>query len=107
MTDNHLETTDLFKSAFLLSMGGVLTHIRIDYNGRRTATFLITGENLDRHNSDYVTGRALVNPVKLKNSLNHLRDQLFTRLNQKESQRYDRKRENRNHQNPNGYHRPD
>lgn len=93
-----LETTDLFKSAFLLSVGGVLSHIRIDYNGRRTATFLITGENLDRHHSDYVTGRALVNPITLKNALNHLRDQLFTRLNHKESLRYDRKRENRAHQ---------
>ncbi|MCP4352829.1 MAG: hypothetical protein GY795_45845, partial [Desulfobacterales bacterium] len=67
----HLETTDLFKGAFLLCMGGNLANIRVEYNGRKTATFLITGNNLEQYNTDYVTGRAMVNPTQLKNSLNH------------------------------------
>ncbi|MCP4345040.1 MAG: hypothetical protein GY795_05880 [Desulfobacterales bacterium] len=76
----HLETTDLFKGAFLLCMGGNLANIRVEYNGRKTATFLITGNNLEQYNTDYVTGRAMVNPTQLKNSLNHLRDILFNKL---------------------------
>ena len=76
----HLETTDLFKGAFLLCMGGNLTNIRVEFNGRKTATFQITGNDLDQYNTDYVTGRALVNPTQLKNSLNHLRDILFNKL---------------------------
>ncbi len=96
---NSLETTDLFKGAFLLCKGGTLSNVRVEYNGRKTATFRITGNNLDRYNTDYVTGRALVNPTQLKNSLNHLRDVLFNKLREKESRDYDRTRENKHHQN--------
>ena len=86
---HHLETTDLFKGAFLLCMGGSLTRLRVEYNGRQTATFLITGDDLDRHNTDYMTGKALVNPMQLKNSLNHLRDQLFNKLRESRNQQAD------------------
>jgi hypothetical protein len=110
MNKHHLETTDLFKGAFFLCMGGSLTCLRVEYNGRQTATFLITGDDLDRHNADYMTGRALVNPMQLKNSLNHLRDQLFNKLREKENRDHDdikenRAKTNRRHQNPNRHHR--
>jgi hypothetical protein len=68
-----LETTDIFRSAFLLASGGDLTEIRVRNNGRRIATFLITGKDLDKLDRDYRSGRALVNPVQLRESLNHLR----------------------------------
>jgi hypothetical protein len=55
MKQKSLETTDLFKGAFLLCMGGCLTNIRVEFNGRKTATFLITGKNLDQYNTDYIT----------------------------------------------------
>lgn len=95
---NSLETTDLFKGAFLLCMGGSLTNVEVEFNGRQTATFLFTGADLDRYNTDYITGRALVNPTQLKNSLNHLRDILFNKLREKEN-RDDRTTDNRHHQN--------
>ncbi len=107
-----LETTDLFKSAFLLCMGGSLANISVEFNGRKTATFLITGNNLDQYNTDYVSGRAMVNPTQLKNSLNHLRDVLFNTLREKENRdygnhakgnyakgKYDRTRDNRYNKN--------
>ena len=75
-----LETTDIFRGAFLLASGGDLAEIRVASNGRRIATFLITGEDLDRLDRDYRCGRALVNPVQLRESLNHLRDVLFREL---------------------------
>ncbi len=79
-----IETTDIFKGAFLLCSGGDLTAIRIDDNGKRIATFLITGRDLDRLDSDYRCGRALVNPVQLRESLNHLRDIMFEKLRESE-----------------------
>ena len=75
-----LEVTDLFKGAFLLCMGARLDRVRVRNNGRAMATFLITGPDLDRLDSDYRSGRARVNPVQLRESLNHLRDVMFDNL---------------------------
>jgi len=71
----HFETTDIFKGAFFLSSGGNLSGI--SFNDRQIATFTLTGKNLQQLDSDYHTERALVNPVTLRESLNHLRDILF------------------------------
>jgi hypothetical protein len=76
----RLETTDLFRGAYLLASGGILSEVRVRTGGRRIATFLITGHDLDRLDSDYRCGRALVNPVQLRESLNHLRDVMFSKL---------------------------
>jgi hypothetical protein len=41
----------------------------------------------------------MVNPLQLRESLNHLRDILFEKLQENEGRlRYDRKRKNRSHQ---------
>ncbi len=90
-----LEVTDLFKSAFLLCMGGNLSEVRVRNNGRRIATFLITGPDLERFDSDYRTGRALVNPLELRESLNHLRDIMFDKLREGRTRHGDRKRGDR------------
>jgi len=97
-----LEVTDLFRSAFFLCMGGHLEQVRVRNHAerdrrRRIATFLITGADLDRLDNDYRSGRALVNPVQLRESLNHLRDVMFDKLRKNEGRtRYgDRKRGDR------------
>jgi hypothetical protein len=82
-----LEVTDLFRGAYLLASGGDLVEIRVKNNGKRIATFLITGHDLDRLDSDYRCGRALVNPVQLRESLNHLRDVMFGKLREGESEK--------------------
>ena len=84
MKPNSLETTDIFRGAFFLCNGGDLSDVRVRNNGRRIATFLITGKDLDRLDSDYRCGRALVNPVQLRESLNHLRDVMFRKLRENE-----------------------
>ena len=84
MEPTSLETTDIFRSAFFLSKGGDLTDIRIRKNGKRIATFLITGKDIEKLDRDYRSGRALVNPVQLRESLNHLRDVLFDKLREKD-----------------------
>ena len=47
MKTNSLETTDIFRGAFFLCNGGDLSDVRIRNNGRRIATFLITGNGKD------------------------------------------------------------
>jgi hypothetical protein len=90
-----VEVTDLFKGAFLLCMGARLDKVQVRNNGRRIATFLITGPDLEKLDSDYRTGQALVNPVQLRESLNHLRDVMFNKLREGRMRYDDRKRGDR------------
>ena len=100
MIKNSLEITDIFRGAYFLSCGGDLAEVRVRNNGKRIATFLITGKNLDKLDRDYRSGKALVNPLQLRESLNHLRDVMFEKLREYEGRtRYgDRKRADRDHQ---------
>jgi len=91
----HYEITDIFIGAFFLSQGGSLQGIRIKDAVRGIAAFEISGPDLDRLDQEYRSGQALVNPVRLRESLNLLRDMLF---DLRERRRDDRKRTNRRHQ---------
>ena len=93
-----LETTDIFRGAFYLCVGGRLEDIRFNRDGKQIASFMFTGPDLVEHDRAYRDGHALVNPVQFRESLNHLRDILFNQLRQRET-RYDRTRENRPYQN--------
>ena len=103
MTAQSVETTDIFRSAFFLCNGGNLCGINVKDNGRRVATFVIQGDDLEGLDKQYRNGKALVNPVQFRESLTHLRDLLYDRLrngNNNNNGRitYDRKRANRGHQ---------
>ncbi|MBC2717919.1 MAG: hypothetical protein HF978_21675 [Desulfobacteraceae bacterium] len=102
MAASSLETTDIFRGAFFMCMGGDLADIRFRTNGKQIATFSFTGEDLQKHDLAYRNGRALVNPLQFREALNHLRDILFERLRKQQSQRnemrYDRKRKDKRHQ---------
>lgn len=94
-----LETTDIFRGAFFLCNGGTLAEVRFGGDSRRIVTFLIEGDRIDQLDCDYRNGRALVNPLQFRVTLNHLRDILFAKIREnKERQRYDRKRDNRGYQ---------
>ena len=93
MSRSSLETTDIFIGAFFLSQGGSLAGIRIKDTVKGIAAFQIEGENLERLGSEYGAGKALVNPLRLRESLNQLRDVLFEF--REKGARYDRKSENR------------
>lgn len=79
-----LEVTDLFRGAYLLASGADLAGVRIRGRGRPLVLFCITGRDLERLDSDYRCGRALVNPLELREALNHLRDVMFARLRHRE-----------------------
>jgi hypothetical protein len=87
---NHYETTDIFKGAFLLSKGGALSGI--NFNDSHIATFAINGEGIHELDQDYKTGKALVDPVVLRKSLNHLRDLLFDMRDRRKNDRTTRNR---------------
>jgi hypothetical protein len=40
--------TDIFRGAFFLCNGGDMSDVRVRNNGRRIATLLITGKDLDK-----------------------------------------------------------
>ena len=83
MNKVSLETTDIFRGAFFMCMGGNLEDIRFRQNGRQIASFLFNGHDLHKHDKDYINGHAMVNPVQYKEALNHLKDILFKQLRDK------------------------
>jgi hypothetical protein len=93
-----VKETDLFKSAYLLASGGDLDGIRIKPGHRRIAAFTITDCDLEKLDMDYRRGQALVNPLQLRECLNHLRDVLFKKLRQREGRMRNDRRSKRGHQ---------
>jgi hypothetical protein len=103
-----VETTDIFRGAFFLCHGARLTSVRIKQDNRRIVAFLIEGEEIEQLDLDYRRGKATVNPLLLRETLNELRDIIFmsTRLNPPSQSlrrtegrmRDDRERENRGDQ---------
>ena len=75
-----LETTDIFRGAFFLSKGGKLSNVLMSQDHRQIVSFRISGEDLLNLDEDCRTGRAMVDPLQLRESLNHLRDVLFLSL---------------------------
>ena len=98
MKTGSLETTDIFRGAFFLCKGADLCGIRIKHNGRAIASFRIRGQGLDELDKAYRNGEALVNPLQLRESLNHLRNILFDALQRTGRKKSDRKRKNRSYQ---------
>ena len=99
-----LETTDIFRGAYLLASGGDFKGIRFKSGNRRIAAFMFSGHNLDKLEMKYRRGTALVNPLQLRECLNHLRDVLFEKLRNSEGRmRNDRPTQNRPHQNHRRY----
>lgn len=74
---NAIETADLYRGAYLLCSGGRIGDTRLV---RGQVLFVIEGESVAEEDRRYRTGRALVNPVQLKESVNLLRDMVFERL---------------------------
>jgi hypothetical protein len=100
MQAQRLETTDIFKSAVFLCNGGRLAGMRFKERQRGIMSFLIEGDGILQVDLDYRNGSAQVNALELRQTLNHLRDVLFTRLREQQGRKSDdhSKRGNRVHQ---------
>ena len=75
----EIETSDIFKSAFLLCAGANLESTRM--NDRKQVIFTLCGEDLDQVELSYRLGQARVEPLRLRDVLNVLRDLIFETLN--------------------------
>jgi hypothetical protein len=74
---NAIETADIFRGAYLLCCGA---HVADAIVKRNQVRFVIEGEGVIEHDEHYRMGRALVNPIALRETLNLLRDLVFERL---------------------------
>ncbi len=79
-----LETTDIFRGAYFITKGGRLSEVHLSEDNRQIVSFRIIGENLSDLDEAYRTGKATVDPLQLRESLNHLRDILFRTLRDNE-----------------------
>lgn len=73
----RIATTDLFKGAYFLCSGCDLEKIVFGGGRSEIAEFWIIGLKLPELERDYRTGKARVNPMEFRESLNNLRDELF------------------------------
>jgi len=84
LVQSTVETSDIFRGAFFLSKGGRLSGAYLSEDGRGIVSFLIIGDDLPELDRAYRDGKATVNPLQLRESLNHLRDILFKTLRENE-----------------------
>jgi hypothetical protein len=83
---NAIETSDIYRGAYLLCCGGRVMATRIE---RGQVNFLIEGEGVVEHDTRYRLGIALVNPVQLRETLNLLRDLVFKKLRPEMEKKHD------------------
>ena len=76
----HIESTDLFRSAVIISQGGELEKISIRNNGKPIGVIRIKGKGVIKLERKYRSGSSMVEPLRLREVLNYLRDQLFQEL---------------------------
>jgi hypothetical protein len=70
-------TKDLYEASYLLAKG---THLDKVLKDRKTVLFQFEGkEDLEVLKSKFDQGRAEVNVRRLRNSINHLRDIIFSK----------------------------
>lgn len=83
----EVETGDVFRAAYLVSRGGRVVKATLQVGDHVVLT--VKGEDLDHEDLRYRTGEGLVEPLRLKENLNRLRDLVKTTLTT--SARHDRR----------------
>ena len=77
---SEIETNDIYRASYLLCCGGEVAEC---FTGRRgRVSLIVTGPELDKEDTRYRMGKALVNPRELKDMLNYLRDEYIRPLTQ-------------------------
>ncbi len=74
MGEPQIETTDLFRGAYLLCQGCQVATTRVV--GPRNVVFVFEGDRVREEDLRYRMGKATVNPVALRETLNYLRDEV-------------------------------
>ena len=66
-----IETRDIYRASYLVICGAEITDT---LNQAKRTTFFIEGETIIEDDRNFRSGQALVNPVRLRETLNLLRD---------------------------------
>lgn len=68
----EVETGDVFRAAYLVSRGGMV--VKATVQGGDHVVLTLKGEDLDHEDLRYRTAAGMVEPLRLKENLNRLRD---------------------------------
>ena len=82
----RVKTNDLYCGAYILTQGGTLEEIKLSdeaRRGRNSATFILSGDNVDELSREFMRGKASVNLASFKVAMNLLKDALFILLDEK------------------------
>ena len=74
----EIDTGDVFRAAYLVSRGGRVVKAIVQVGDHVVLT--VKGEDLDHEDLRYRTGAGMVEPLRLKENLNRLRDLVKTTL---------------------------
>jgi hypothetical protein len=79
-----VKTKDLYCAAYIVSRGGTVEDIVLTEDGRRgrssSATFVLSGENVERLSREFLSGEALANLAAFKNAMHQLKEMMFDRI---------------------------
>ncbi len=75
---SEIETGDVFRAAYLVSRGGMV--VKATVQGGEHVVLTLKGEDLDREDRLYRMAAGMVEPLRLKENLNRLRDLVKTTL---------------------------
>ena len=84
---SEIETGDVFRAAYLVSRGGRVVKATVQAGDH--VVLSLKGEDLDHEDLRYRTGAGMVEPLRLKENLNRVRDLVKTTL--RESDNHDRR----------------
>ena len=83
----EVETGDVFRAAYLVSRGGWV--VKATVQGGDHVVLSLKGEDLDHEDLRYRTGSGMVEPLRLKENLNRVRDLVKKTL--RDSDNHDRR----------------
>jgi hypothetical protein len=76
-----IKTKDLYCAAYIVSRGGTVEDITLTEDGRRgrpsSATFVLSGENVDALSREFLSGQAEANLASFKQAMNQLKERMF------------------------------
>ncbi len=76
-----IKTKDLYCAAYIVSRGGTVDEILLTEDGRRgrssSATFVLSGENVETSSRDFLSGQASANLAAFKQAMNQLKEMMF------------------------------
>jgi hypothetical protein len=79
--EGKIKTSDLWQSAYVLARGGELIAVELNGNGRKRATFIFSGPEIEKLSREFRSGQAVCNVTRLRASMIHLKEVMFSRIN--------------------------